>query len=65
MEATSLMASHHREKAQGNTGQSVEELDTGFQLLLLLNSIDLQIMHSSVKQLGRAVRLTPESVQVR
>ncbi|XP_003387718.1 PREDICTED: armadillo repeat-containing protein 4 [Amphimedon queenslandica] len=48
-----------REKAQGNNNMD----DSTFRLLLLINNLDIQLMQSSLKQLGRDVRLTPNLVQ--
>ena len=41
-----------REKVHGNES---EELDSSFRLLLLLNSLDLKLLHSSVKEMGKYV----------
>ena len=42
-----------RAKERGDEGGAMDELDSSFRLLLLLNSLDLQLLHSSVKQLGQ------------
>ena len=42
-----------REKMAGREGQNMDELDSSFRLLLLLNSLDLSLLHSSVQQLGK------------
>ena len=42
-----------REKAKGNGGGSVDELDSSFRLLLLINDLDIKLLHSSVKQMGQ------------
>ena len=44
----------------GNASTSVNELDSSFRLLLLLNSLDLQLLHSSVTQLGRSALTSPD-----
>jgi hypothetical protein len=57
-----LMDAHNqltREKAKGN--DSID--DSSFRLLLLINNLDIQLMQSSLKQLGKEVRLTPSLVQ--
>jgi hypothetical protein len=66
--ATTLLEVHERltrEKLAGREGPNMDELDSSFRLLLLLNSLDLSLLHSSVQQLGKEVRLSPESVAVR
>jgi hypothetical protein len=42
-----------REKAMGNEGGKSDELDSSFRLLLLLNNLDLKMLQSSVKQMGK------------
>lgn len=42
-----------REKAMGNEGGSTDELDSSFRLLLLLNNLDIKMLHTSVKQMGK------------
>ena len=42
-----------REKAMGYEGDSVDDLDSSFRLLLLLNNLDLKMLHSSVKEMGK------------
>ncbi len=42
-----------REKAMGNEGGSMDELDSSFRLLLLLNHLDLEMLRSSVQQMGK------------
>ena len=44
-----------REKAMGGGGGKTDELDSSFRLLLLLNNLDLKMLHSSIKQLGKYV----------
>ena len=54
--STTLLEVHERlarEKMVGREGQNVDELDSSFRLLLLLNSLDLSLLHSSVQQLGK------------
>ena len=41
-----------RAKERGDELGAMDDLDSGFRLLLLLNSLDLQLLHASVKQLG-------------
>ena len=58
--ATTLLEVHERlarEKMAGREGQNTDELDSSFRLLLLLNSLDLSLLHSSVQQLGKSVKL--------
>ena len=45
-----------REKAMGNEGGSTDDLDSSFRLLLLLNNLDIKMLHSSVKQMGKYVK---------
>lgn len=52
-----------RERARGNEGETTDEMDSSFRLLLLINSLDLKLLHSSVKELGKGVRLSPEAVE--
>ena len=42
-----------RERARGNTGAHVDELDTSFKLLLLLNTLDTKLLHQSVQKIGK------------
>ena len=42
-----------RERARGNEGETMDEMDSSFRLLLLINSLDLKLLHSSVKELGK------------
>ena len=42
-----------RERARGNTGPHVDELDTYFKLLLLLNTLDTKLLHQSVQKIGK------------
>lgn len=42
-----------REKAMGNEGGNTDELDSSFRLLLLLNNLDIKMLHSSVKEMGK------------
>ena len=54
--ATTLLEVHERltrEKLAGREGPNMDELDSSFRLLLLLNSLDLSLLHSSVQQLGK------------
>lgn len=44
-----------RERALGGEGESADELDSSFRLMLLINSLDLKLLHSSVKQMGKYV----------
>lgn len=44
-----------REKALGNEGGSTDELDSSFRLLLLLNNLDIKMLHSSVQEMGKLV----------
>ena len=44
-----------RERARGNTGPHVDELDTYFKLLLLLNTLDTKLLHQSVQKIGKWV----------
>ena len=56
--ATTLLEVHERltrEKLVGREGQNMDELDSSFRLLLLLNSLDLSLLYSSVQQLGKWV----------
>ena len=52
---TTLLEVHEllaRERARGGE-MSADELDSSFRLLLLLNSLDLKLLHSSVKKMGQ------------
>ena len=54
--ATTLLEVHERltrEKLAGREGQNMDELDSSFRLLLLINSLDLSLLHTSVQQLGK------------
>ncbi len=42
-----------REKARGDETEMTEELESSFRLLLLLNSLDLKLLHSSIKEMGK------------
>ncbi len=42
-----------RERAMGNEGGTADELDSSFRLLLLLNNLDLKMLHSSIKTMGK------------
>ena len=42
-----------RERARGEDSGSTDELDSSFRLLLLLNSLDVSLLHSTVKQMGK------------
>jgi len=42
-----------RERARGNTGPHVDELDSSFKLLLLLNTLDTKLLHLSVQKIGK------------
>ena len=42
-----------REMAKGRSGDSVDKLDSSFRLLLLINDLDIKMLHSSVKQMGQ------------
>ena len=43
-----------RERARGGgEGGVADQLDSSFRLLLLIYSMDLKLLHSSVKQLGK------------
>lgn len=42
-----------REKARGGEGETTLELESSFRLLLLLNSLDLKLLHSSIKEIGK------------
>lgn len=42
-----------REKARGAEGKTTDELDSSFRLMLLINNLDLKMLHSSVKQMGK------------
>lgn len=52
---TTLLEVHEllsRERARGGD-VSADELDSSFRLLLLLNSLDLKLLHSSIKRMGQ------------
>lgn len=54
--ANTLLEIHERlarEKAKGNEGERTDVLDDAFRLLLLLNNLDLKMLHSSIKQMGK------------
>ena len=42
-----------RERARGAEGKTGDELDSSFRLMLLVNNLDLKMLHSSVKQMGK------------
>lgn len=42
-----------RERARGNTGPYVDELDNKFRLLLSLNTLDTKLLHQSVQKIGK------------
>ena len=44
-----------REKTMGNEGKSIDELDSSFRLMLLLNNLDLRMLHSTVQNMGKYV----------
>ena len=44
-----------RERALGGERETADELDSSFRLMLLINSLDLKLLHSSVKQMGKYV----------
>ena len=44
-----------REKALGGAGDTTDELDSSFRLMLLINNLDLKLLHTSVKQMGKYV----------
>lgn len=44
-----------RERARGAEGKTGDELDSSFRLMLLVNNLDLKMLHSSVKQMGKWV----------
>ena len=44
-----------REKALGGAGETTDELDSSFRLMLLINNLDLKLLHTSVKQMGKYV----------
>ena len=44
-----------REKALGGAGDTTDELDSSFRLMLLINNLDLKLLHNSVKQMGKYV----------
>ena len=44
-----------RERARGAEGKTGDELDSSFRLMLLINNLDVKMLHSSVKQMGKWV----------
>ena len=43
-----------REKARGGDGEeATDELDSAFRLMLYLNSLDLMLLQSSIKDIGQ------------
>ena len=46
-----------REKARGDEGAATDELDSAFRLMLYLNSVDLKLLQSSIKDIGQWVDL--------
>lgn len=42
-----------RERARGEDRDTTDDLDSSFRLLLLLNSLDVNLLHSTVKQMGK------------
>lgn len=57
--SNALLDAHERltrEKARGGDGPLADELDTSFKLLLLLNALDVKLLHNSVQKLGKYVR---------
>lgn len=44
-----------REKALGSEGEATDKLDSSFRLMLLINSLDLKLLHNSIKQMGKYV----------
>lgn len=56
--SNALLDAHERltqEKARGGEGTLAEELDASFRLLLLLNALDVRLLHNSVQKLGKYV----------
>ncbi|XP_032241492.2 outer dynein arm-docking complex subunit 2 [Nematostella vectensis] len=58
-----LKAHEDLNKARADSAENADELDSKFRLMLLLNQLDMQLMHSSVEQIAKEVRLNPEAVQ--
>ena len=59
--SNALLDAHERltrEKARGEDGTLADELDTSFKLLLLLNALDVKLLHNSVQKLGKYVRMS-------
>ena len=55
--SNALLDAHERltrEKARGD-GSLADELDASFKLLLLLNALDVRLLHNSVQKLGKYV----------
>ena len=56
---SALLATHERlsrERARGGSGEDsggVEELDNSFRLLILLSSLDVQLLQKSLQTLGK------------
>ena len=40
-------------KAKADAAENVEELDTAFRLMLLINQMDVQLLHSSVETMAK------------
>jgi hypothetical protein len=50
-----------RERMKGN-GEAAQ-LDSSFRLLLVLNALDVKLLHSSVEKMGKEIRLSPQAVE--
>lgn len=48
-----LKAHEDLNKARSDAAENVDELDSKFRLMLLLNQIDMQLMHSSVEKIAK------------
>lgn len=48
-----LKAHEDLNKARSDSAENVDELDSKFRLMLLLNQIDMQLMHSSVEKIAK------------
>lgn len=62
--SNALLDAHERltrEKARGD-GTLADELDASFKLLLLLNALDVRLLHNSVQKLGKCVRMSRPSL---
>jgi hypothetical protein len=47
----------------GIGADSVDELDNSFRLLILLSSMDVQLLQSSVEKIRKEVRLNPSAIE--